>query len=58
MNKFTPEVCERAVRLVLGTQSEHGLRWRAVVSIAAKIDSSTDTLNEWVSRSPSLIEVT
>jgi transposase-like protein len=36
-NKFSPEVRERAVRLVLDNEGQHGSRWQAVMSIAAKI---------------------
>ncbi len=46
-NKFSPEVRERAVRLVLDNEGQHGSRFQAIVSIAAKIDCSANTLNDW-----------
>ena len=49
-NKFSPEVRERAVRLVLETEGQHASRWQAVMSIAAKIDCTAQTLNEWVKK--------
>ena len=49
-NKFSPEVRECAVRLVLETEDRHGSRWQAIVSISAKIGCAAQTLNEWVKR--------
>ena len=49
-NKFSPEVRERAVRLVLDNEGRHGSRWQAVMSISAKIGCTPQTLNEWVKK--------
>lgn len=49
-NKFSPEVRERAVRLVLDNEGQHPSRWQAVTSIAAKIGCTPQTLNDWVKK--------
>ncbi|WP_147082585.1 IS3 family transposase [Methylobacterium haplocladii] len=45
---FSPEVRERAVRMVLEHQGEHDSQYGAIRSIAAKIGCSGETLRNWV----------
>jgi transposase len=45
---FSPEVRERAVRMVMDHQGEHGSQFAAIRSIAAKIGCSGETLRNWV----------
>jgi len=49
-NKFSPEVRDRAVRMVLDHAGEHPSRWAAVTSIAAKIGCTPQTLHDWVKK--------
>ena len=48
--RYAPEVRERAVRLVLEHQHEHESQWAAIVSVAAKIGCTPETLRIWVRR--------
>ncbi len=49
-NKFSPEVRERAVRMVQEHKGEYASLWAAVESIAPKIGCVPQTLLEWVKR--------
>jgi len=49
-NKFSPEVRERAVRLVQESRGEYPSLWAAATSIAPKIGCSANALLKWVKR--------
>jgi transposase-like protein len=46
--RYSPEVRERAVRMLLEHEQEYEFRWAAMESIAAKIGCSAETLRSWV----------
>lgn len=46
--QYSPEVKERAVRLVQEHQHEHSSQWAAIGSIAVKIGCTPETLRQWV----------
>lgn len=48
--RYSPEVRERAVRLVVEHEHEHASQWAAIVSVAAKIGCTPETLRSWVRR--------
>ena len=45
---YSPEVRERAVRLVLEGGGDHPTQWAAINSVAGKIGCTTETLRKWV----------
>ena len=47
-SRFSPEVRERAVRMVLKQQDKHESQWAAITSIAEKIGCTAETLRSWV----------
>ena len=47
---YTPEIKERAVRLVVDHEHEHPTRWAAICSVAAKIGCTPETLRSWIKR--------
>ncbi len=49
-NKFSPEVRERAVRMVFEHRSEYPSLWAAIEFIAPKIGCVPQTLHDWVRR--------
>lgn len=48
--KYSPEVEERAVRMVFEHAEEHPSQWSAIRSIAEKIGCTSETLRKWVRR--------
>ncbi len=49
-SRYSPEVKERAVRMVFDQQAQHESQWSAISSIASKIDCTRETLRTWVRR--------
>ena len=47
-SKYSPEVRERAVRLVTETRPSHESEWAAITSVAAKMGCKPETLRIWV----------
>jgi transposase len=46
--RFSPEVRERAVRMVFEHAQAHASQWAAITSIADKIGCAAETLRSWV----------
>src|ERR671912_511084 len=47
-NRFSPEVRQRAVRMVLEHGGDHASQWVAIGSIATKVGCTSETLRKWV----------
>jgi transposase len=50
-SKFSPEVRERAVRMVLDQASQHESQWAAIRAVAEKLGCTAETLRRWVRQS-------
>lgn len=48
--QVSPEVRERATRMIFDHEGEHGSRWQTLTSIAAKLGYAPQTLNDRVKR--------
>ncbi len=46
--RFSPEVRQRAIRMVMESQDEYDSQWAAICSIAPKIGCTPETLRVWV----------
>jgi transposase-like protein len=49
--QYSPEVRERAVRMVVEHRGDYASEWEAINSIAPKIGCKAETLRLWVRRS-------
>ena len=49
--KFSPELVERAVRMVFEAKDQYPSQWAAIESIAGKIGCTAETLRRWVRQS-------
>lgn len=47
-SRFSPEVRERAIRLVEEHAGEHGSQFAAMRSVAEKLGCNVETLRKWV----------
>ena len=47
-SRYSPEVRERSVRLVLEQADKHGSKWAAIQSVASKIGCTAETLRRWL----------
>jgi len=48
--RYSTEVRERAVRMVLEHQAEHGSQWATIRSVSAKIGCTAQSLHRWVAQ--------
>jgi len=51
LKRYSPEVRERAIRMVFEHQHEHESQWATIQSISSKIGCTAETLRRWVRQS-------
>jgi transposase len=49
-NRFSPEIRDRAIRMVMEQESKHNSQWAAIESISEKIGCSPQTLHSWIKK--------
>jgi transposase-like protein len=47
-SKYSPELRERAVRMVFDHAAEHPSQWATIRSVGDKLGISTEALSRWV----------
>jgi transposase-like protein len=47
-SRFSPELKERAVRMVQEHAAEHPSQWAAIEALAPRLDCATESLRRWV----------
>lgn len=47
-SKFSPEVRERSIRMVMESSAERGSQWTAIRSVSEKLGCTTETLRRWI----------
>ena len=47
-SKYSPEVRERAVRMVRDQTGEHASQWATIEAVAPKLGCTSETLRRWV----------
>jgi len=50
-SRFSPEIRERAVRMVAEHRDEYASEWATIESVARRIGVGAETLRKWVRRS-------